>query len=592
MAILDTFVLLFEADVSRGKQGMEEAKRGAKDLEGQLKATDEVSNKLGDSFIEMASSLGGFLAATLSFGAISAAVVGAANFADKLDETSQRLGVSVEELSIWGDAAKIAGGSSEAFVGSLDALNTALTQMDVTGKSRALPFLKELGIDMESAAYKGKTAMQLFPEIADAMGKMEKTQAIGIGRKLGLDMGTIMLLQSGRRDLEALLDRQRDLGIVTAKQAEISAAFNDSLDDTAHSFRGVWLGIAESVLPALSWVMSKFQQLGGFLSKHKDFVTGIFLAIGAAITYFVVPPLISAGIAAAVAFAPFLLIGAAVTAVGLAFALLYDDIMNFVDGNDSMIGQMMEKYPIIGQLITGIKDVLMTLWDAFSWVFDTIRSLLQISIAGWELLFGTIFNGIRDFVMNSEFMMGVVAAIQSAFQTMGEAVSAVWDWLGDKVLWFLGLVEKAIGMVKMIAGGVTGALDSIKGTLGITVEKKEEGEAAKAPTGEAAAEKSAGTSRHPATRQSPVPVPAAATLRAVEAGQKQIATVANNPITSQTTTSIAGARTVNKETTVQVQKVEVNTQATDADGIARAISGSLNNQLRQTVANFDDAVLA
>lgn len=575
MSVLDTFVLLFEADVSQGKQGMDEAKRSAKELEGQLKATDQVSEKLGGSFIELASSMGGFLAATLSFGAISAAVVGAANFADKLGETSDRLGVSVEQLSIWGDAAKISGGSAEGFIGSLDSLNASLTQMDVTGKSRALPFLKELGIDMESAAYKGKTAMELLPDIAEAMGNMEKTQAIGIGKKLGLDMGTIMMLQSGKRSLDELLQRQKELGVVTQKQAEISAEFNDALDDTAHSFRGVWLGIAESVLPALTWVMEKFQMLGQFLSKHGDFVTGIFIALGAAITYFVVPPLISAGIVAAVAFAPFLLIGAAVTAVGLAFALLYDDIMNFIEGNDSMIGQMMEKYPIIGQLIGGIKDALTMLWDAFSWVFDSIQSILQISIAGWELLFGTIFGGIRDFIMNSEFMIGIASAIQGAFSAMGDAVGAVWDWLGEKVLSFMGLIERAIALVKAIAGGITGALDSIKGSLGITVEKKD---------GEAQAVQQNGSA---------APTPAQ-TMQAVAQGQQQIAMAATNPITSQTTNSInnAGPKTTNKNTNVQVGSVVVNTQATDADGVARAVGGTLNNQLRQTVSNFDDGVLA
>lgn len=497
MSVLDTFVLLFEADTSQGKQGMEEAKRGAKDLESQLKSTDEASNKLGDSFIEMASSLGGFLAATLSFGAISAAVVGAANFADKLDETSERLGVSVENLSLWGDAAKIAGGSSEGFIASLDSLNTALTQMDVTGKSRALPFLKELGINMESAAYKGKTAMELLPEIAEAMGKMEKTQAIGIGRKLGLDMGTIMMLQSGRKSLDELLARQKELGVVTANQAEISAKFNDSLDDTSHAFRGVWLGIAESVLPALTWVMEKFQAVGKFLSKHKDFVTGIFLAIGAAITYFVVPPLISAGIAAAVAFAPFLLIGAAVAAAGLAFALLYDDIMNFIDGNDSMIGQILEKYPIIGTIIDGLVA-------AFNW--------------------------------------------------MKESVGEVFDGLIGNVMLFISWVQKAIDFVLGLADKAKGVVSAIGGFFGFGGNEE--------------------------------------TAKAVATGQAQIAQASNNPIASQTSNSISGPKTSNKNTTVSVGKVEVNTQATDADGVARAVGGTLNNQLRQTVSNYDDGVMA
>lgn len=517
MSVLDTFVLLFEADVSQGKQGIDEAKRSAKELEGQITATDQVSQNLGSSFIELASSMGGFLAASLSFGAISAAVVGAANFADQLGETSERLGVSVEQLSIWGDAAKIAGGSSEAFVGSLDSLNASLTQMDVTGKSRALPFLKELGIDMESAAYKGKTAMELLPDIAEAMGNMEKTQAIGIGKKLGLDMGTIMMLQSGKRSLDELLQRQKDLGVVTQKQAEISAEFNDALDDTTHAFRGVWLGIAESVLPALTWVMEKFQTLGKFLSKHGDFVTGIFIALGAAIAYFVVPPLISAGIAAAVAFAPFLLIGAAVTAVGLAFALLYDDIMNFIDGNDSMIGQMAEKYPIVKSLIDGIAA-------AFAWMRDAALATIEALVAG--------------------------------FGYLGEGVSFVFDGMINNVMMLISWVQKAVEFITGLASSVAGAVKAVGGFFGFGGSPE--------------------------------------TADAVDKGKQQIAMAATNPITSQTSNSInnAGPKTTSKNTSVQVGSVVVNTQATDADGVARAVGGTLNNQLRQTVSNYDDGVLA
>ena len=58
-------------------------------------------------------------------------------------------------------------------------------------------------------------------------------------------------------------------------------------------------------------------------------------------------------------------------------------------------------------------------------------------------------------------------------------------------------------------------------------------------------------------------------------------------------TSSAISNTVastNRETNVQVGEVVVNTQATDAEGIARDVGGSLNEQLAQVDAEFSTGV--
>lgn len=56
--------------------------------------------------------------------------------------------------------------------------------------------------------------------------------------------------------------------------------------------------------------------------------------------------------------------------------------------------------------------------------------------------------------------------------------------------------------------------------------------------------------------------------------------------------SSSGAVTNNKSSAVHIEKLEVHTQATDAEGIASAIGGSLNKQMNYAINNFNSSVLA
>lgn len=83
------------------------------------------------------------------------------------------------------------------------------------------------------------------------------------------------------------------------------------------------------------------------------------------------------------------------------------------------------------------------------------------------------------------------------------------------------------------------------------------------------------------------------TAAAIAKGQADIATASTTPLASQTSNSIANSsRTSNRETNIKVERIEVQTQATDAQGIGRDIGGGMNVQMRQALAGFDDGVVA
>lgn len=487
MSILDTFFILFESDASKLDKGLAESEKKAKGLGEKLGAVDVAAGKLGGSLTASLAGLAGAALAAVSLGAMTTAMFNAAEHADKLNESAERLGLNIETISAWGDLIKKNGGSVDGFIGSIEGLNSQLQQMEVTGKSRAAPFLKELGIDLDDAANKGKNAMDFLPQIADAFAGMDKQKSVALGKRLGFDQATIMTLQAGRREVEALIEKERELGVVTKKQGEIADAFGDQMDDTRHAFRSVWLGVSEYILPPLTWMLEKFQEVAVFMRKHSDLVVGLMIAIGTAITMYALPPLISMASAVIVAFAPFILAGALVTALGVAFALLYEDVMAFVDGGDSMLGQILNRWPVIGDIARGIADAFKFLFGAGVTLADFFATMWNDPIKAFQQFFGIIWDGIK-------------------------------------------------ALMNAIPG-----LSSVMGALGI--------------------------------------------------GKDSIAQASTSPISSQSSTSISnGARS--KQTSVQVGKVEVHTQATDAAGISKAIGGTMETQMRQTVNNYDDGVLA
>lgn len=559
MSILDTFFILFDADASKLDKGLTDSEKTAQGLVGKLEVVDAAAGKMGGTFLQSLAGLAGAAMAAVSLGAMTQAMFAASDHADALNESVERLGLNIETVSAWGDAIKKNGGSVEGFIGSIEGLNSQLAQMEVTGKSRAAPFLKELGIDLDAAANKGKNAMDFLPQIADAFAGMDKQKSVALGKRLGFDQATIMTLQQGRQEVEALLEKERELGVVTKKQGEIADAFGDQMDDTRHAFRSVWLGVSEYVLPPLTWAMEKFQEVALFMRKHSDFIVGLMIALGAAVTLFALPPLIAMASAAVVAFAPFILAGVLVAALATAFALLYDDVMAFVDGGDSMLGQIVGRWPIVGQIIKGLVAEFAFLWDIAKAVGAFLVGMFNDPAAAAEQFKSDVSAAIDALIANFPGLQEAIGAVTGAFTSAGDTITGVWEAV-------TAAIQAAIAVVMGGINAVVGAFNAAKGFLGFG--------GGEAPTGGQGGAASAGDTR-----------------TAIARGKEQIGAAGASPLTSQTSNSISNT-TAAKNTTVTVGKVEVKTAATDAEGISKAIGGSMQSQMRQAANNFDDGVLA
>jgi hypothetical protein len=402
-SVIETFLLIFQADASSVKKGTKEAKKSTEDLIKSLGTAEVVSLKLGNSFKNLVGEYGGILAGLFSAAALIDGAAHAIEYADTLGKLSKQLNLNVEDLSVWDHAVKATGGTGEAFRGSIESLSDTLSQFSNKFGSDAALTLRSLGINMMDASGHARKALDILPEIAERFSHLDNQRSFQLGKRIGLDPGTIRLLQKGGDEVEKILKRQRELGVVTKEDAARAEAFNEKWQNTVHIFQDLSMSLGMSVLPAINKLFDGIEKVVDFFKAHADFIKGTFIGIGSAIAYYVVPPLISAGIAALVLYAPIIALGAGIAALGVAFGFAYDDMMTFKRGGDSVIGDLIKKNPELKETIDDLSEaykqlgeasgpVLKFMWDGTKGVLSLILLLVR-GIIKLQSVFG-IFGGL------------------------------------------------------------------------------------------------------------------------------------------------------------------------------------------------------
>jgi len=360
MSIIDTFYYLFKSDTTQLKKGNEEAKKSSKDLSENLKETTQSVDKLGESFVNIAKSLTGAVAGFLSFKAVLDNLKDAYEYSLSLHEASEALNVNAEALDQWGRAVQKTGGTTERFQASLKGL-------------------------AEHLNIRNQDALKLLPQLADLFHKVGNERSIRFGQKIGLDEPTILLLMKGRKELEAILARQKELGLVTKSDTEISKKFNDAWQNMSYAFRSVWINVGSTVLPILTKLVEGFTVMAIYFTEHSDLIVGSLLGIGAAAIIFA---------------APFVAANAAVIGLTLgigyligAFAVAYDDFAAFEKGNNSIIGLLINKWPNATKLLKDSFD------DFFQSLIPGLGILKEIVSLSKELK--SIFASKNDLVLNA-----------------------------------------------------------------------------------------------------------------------------------------------------------------------------------------------
>lgn len=185
--------------------------------------------------------------------ALGTAVKRAADHADALSKTSQKIGLTVEALSRLEFAAKLSDVSLEQLSTGLGKLSQNLFEVASGRGEQARTSFEALGISVKDAAGNIKATDVVLLEIADRFSRMEDS-----GVKTALSMNLlgrsgrelIPLLNEGSVGLKRYADESDRLGVtIDTKTAKASERFNDALTRVQFALDGVSNRLLEAVLP-------------------------------------------------------------------------------------------------------------------------------------------------------------------------------------------------------------------------------------------------------------------------------------------------------------------------------------------------------
>lgn len=536
MALLDALTYIIDADnskldkeVDKSEKKVDEFGKTLTSAEGRAKLMED---KIKGSFLRIG---GAILAAVAASKALGAAVE-RAQFIEQIRTVSEVSGAAVEDVDAFGKSVELLAGDAEGARSSLEGLGrSAYDAMQDVNSSQANAFA-DLKVSLKGADGQIKGTMELMGDLADAIQGKDRRKAEGMLAGVGItDRKTIDLLFKGKQELSSLMRAQKEQGVVTKEAVERARAYTVAMAKLRQSAGAVRDGISDWILPAITWFIDKLDSVVSWMNRHDKVVKGFFIGLATILTAMFLPAVVTATAAVWAMMAPFLAIAAPLAAAIALFVLAYDDIMTFREGGESLIGLFMEKFPVIGDIVTAVGGVVMGVIHLLTGQFDKAGEMFSLVATKMVNVGNAMARGITGaFVATVDYLKSVWAYIFGMFEKVASVIQKIGKWLG-------------------FSGG-----EDIQVTTS-NVNK-----------GIADAEAKASEN--------------------MQAAQVQMNQAAANPMNSVTSTAISNASNVRTETNVQVGQVNVQTQATDAQGISQSIGGGLKDELKNLQADSASGV--
>ena len=316
---------------------------------------------------------------------------------EALRETAREARVTSSELQALQHAGAQSGVGADRVTQSVTALGQKLRDANnhLPGSGGTVHLLRRLGVTARDASGQIRPTVDILDDVAAAMEHVSSPRRrIRIAEALGLDRRMLEILHTGEGGIRALREEMRELGDgVTPEATEAARRFTQQQERMRVALTSVRSSIFAQLGPSFTDLMQRTSALLGWFSRvtrgshffeHAVRNLGLVLAVAA------VPAL--------AAWSPLTLTFGAVAAAALLVALAFDDIQNLLEGHNSLIGEMIDRYAGAGTAArwvqqlrdawNGVVDAMVRLNEAVSLMPPWARRMFDVGTLGVRHLFG------------------------------------------------------------------------------------------------------------------------------------------------------------------------------------------------------------
>lgn len=568
MGVLDTFVFLLETDNRNALKGFKDTEQAEKDVKdgatdaraamlGMFNGVGERAGLTVGSLKELMVATLGIASAGLSLNAV-------------LDHTTEMLarvraaetvGVDIEQYDALSRTFQALGVDADGFRDSMIDLNESMGEAASDAKSGKAESFKTFGVSLKDAKGNIKSADEALLELSDTMSKMDKQQATFQIKQLGItDNAVIAAMMNGRKELERRIELQKTLGVLSEKDVAQLKNFKSAQDDLSVIFSRFADVLSMTVVPALELLIDVTIAVIKWAQDHKGVLVGFFGALAFVSIPALTAALWSMATAAWAAIAPFLpLIGAAV-----ALALAIDDLWNYFNGGESVIGDLVQKFPALAGALENVKESFLGAWEALKLLFSDPSQFMDVLVSELKASWDEIVQGVVD-----------------AGDAIGEALSAAWEKISsdtkqvftDLLNWITNVFSNIGSFISdSVSNAASGAINTVKGWVGMdnTPSPREN-----SPGG--------------ASMMVPGDNPLLEGAAYAGAANNVIAGAAAAPAIPANPAAVAGAGGKGYVTATQkIDNITIQTGSGDPQQIRAAVSDGMNDHVQQLTNQYDD----
>lgn len=413
-----------EEQIANSAQGSDKYKaltRQLKDEKSQLKsvtkglAEAQKAEKL--QMAEMAVNTAKLIGAFVAVKQVIGGVFNVIKQGEDLYLMAKGAGVAVEKVQQLGLALENYGGSASSASAVLKKLNKDIQDLRF-GKGGALGETAMLyGLDLGA-----RNAEQLLENIARRMETLSETQKIDFASRLGLDNATMMLVSGGVKKFREEMERAKKAVPFTNADIESSRKLSVQLRELGQQWEKIRVNLLLGLMPVVRWLAKGFNEIIHIFQEHKGFIFGFLGTVIALFGKLIAKQLLT------LATNPFVLMVAAIMAVGTAIGLIVDDVVTFFEGGISYTGEYVAK---LKDLWNTFAEWFKAFWDGFTDVFavgfgylfevpEKLKGLWTDIINGWKIILQTFF----DWLSEKFSFIGKVADFVGGFFSGDSSITA------------------------------------------------------------------------------------------------------------------------------------------------------------------------
>ncbi|WP_447876939.1 hypothetical protein [Serratia fonticola] len=298
MKIIDALVVTLGLDNSGFKKGAKETREGMDKVKDDAAATAKVmqeqGKKAGEFFGNIRTELIALVGIGLSINSFKNLIVNTANSFAALGRASAPLNMSARELDAWQHSAMAFGGTAEGLTSSMQSLSDSIYAFSMgKGGEQAIATLRSLGISAKDASGKAKSMGQIYLEVSEEFKKrnLSAGQARQFGMALGMDAGTINMLLEGPEKVKKVFGEMYQNSGVTDDAVRRSQQFQVTWAKIDQTFQAVRERLFTALIPYIEkllvlldrfakWVSTHQAEINGFFTSTADVINTIVDAVG------------------------------------------------------------------------------------------------------------------------------------------------------------------------------------------------------------------------------------------------------------------------------------------------------------------------